>query len=55
MCSNLVTILSSLVNILGGNLYDRSRRKGIFTLINVNSEENEENGYVLKSHLLILY
>ena len=47
--------------ILGGNLYDLTRRKGIFTFrrnkiyIYMNSENHEENGYGLKLHLLVLY
>ena len=60
MLRNLLAILGSIINIIvGGDLYDYSMRKRIFTLIkkqdiHASSQKNEGNGYMHDLTLLII-
>ena len=52
---NMSTILSSIINIIGGDLYDHSITTRIFTLIfDTNSKNYEESGYGFNSSSVIL-
>jgi hypothetical protein len=55
---NMLTILGSIANMIGGDVYDHLMSAGIFTLIIskifLNSEDFEANGYGQDLFLLIM-